>query len=180
MVSVLEAMRESPGAGPLLRTGSHAEIEQSATRAFAAPYLRFAVCPTCGARNPEGVAEERRDHRNIKLITLAVTTALAAAAYFIRWVAFATIAGFAVLAAVTAYHARHGVSARVMLVRVLELSITAGAIVILWPRLSALVPLVMGIAALRGSGAGVQTAVWTTAAERLRFLDTTGTGGSSG
>jgi hypothetical protein len=64
-----------------------AEILQDRARSE----LLYATCPRCGAKNPEGVAHRAREERRAKWAGIALVVALAAASWFVHWIALAML-----------------------------------------------------------------------------------------
>ncbi len=102
--------------------------------------LRYATCPRCGARNPEGVAGLRRSKRTQASLYLA----LAVGAWFLRWIAAAVPALDLVAKPwVVANARRQGVAVSVGAVALgVGVDLAFIAVVVLVPRAAPLVPLV--------------------------------------
>ena len=65
-----------------------AEILEMAARR----QLRFATCPRCGARNPEGLIEQMTDQKRTRVIGSAVSVAFAALVWLFPALAFVLVA----------------------------------------------------------------------------------------
>ncbi len=133
--------------------------------------LLYATCPRCAARNPEGVAERAADARRWRWITAAILVALAASAWFVRWVAVA-MPGLNLLAfrPMAILHARRsGVRVRwLVFASSVAVDVACIALVVLVPRAAPLVLLAPAVQVLVRRPAPDEWR-WSNAAEKIRF-----------
>jgi hypothetical protein len=140
-------------------------LEQEARRE-----LRYATCPRCGARSPEGVAELRRSTRWSTWTTVALLSAFAVVAWFGHWVA-AILPGLNLVARplAVARARRAGEPVRwLLLAPLLAFDAALVAIALLVPRAAPLVPLVpLAVMLVRKPEANERP--WQEAAKKIRF-----------
>jgi len=130
--------------------------------------LEYATCPACGARNPAGVLDQRRDERNIAIFTIVLMVGLSIGAYFAPWIVLGWLGLFAALYL-------YFLSKRPTWTVVFNLATTLGLGVIVWfvPRWAFLLLAVPTIQLLiRRRDPAERDQPWQRAAEQLRFFDT--------
>lgn len=130
--------------------------------------LAFATCPACGARNPEGVAEQRRDERNIMVLTIVVMVGLTIGAYFVPWIVLGWLGLFGALYL-------YFLAKRPTAGLVINLATTLGFGALAWwyPRWAFLIVAVPTVQMLiKRRDPAERDGPWQRAAEQLRFFDT--------
>lgn len=97
----IDAIRSGPSAADPV-----ASLEQRLLADQAQRSLRFATCPRCGARNPEGVAHQRAEARSTLLTGLALAALAVPALWYAPRLTVVIGAGNALLALFLTYHGR--------------------------------------------------------------------------
>jgi hypothetical protein len=169
-----QAIREKLGGS---QSDPIAELHQSLLEQEAHSSLRFATCPGCHARNPEGVAAQSNDRKQAVGITAGLFGGLTLIAYFAPLAAIA--APILVLApmVLVALIARK----RQMPVPWLNLGISLVistlmvAAILLFRRAAPAVPLLLLVSAfVRKPRDSDKETAWTEAAKKIRFEGTDG------
>ena len=164
----LQATKERLGAAP---KGDPVEslaaeiLEMSARRT-----LRYATCPRCGARSPEGLDEQVTDQKRTRTIGSLVSAALAVCVWLFPALAFALVALAAFQAVAMALVARRRPLPFPWLAFLGNLGVTGAllAAAIFFPPAAAAIPPLLGIRFLLYRPADAE-APWKEAAESLRF-----------
>ncbi len=127
--------------------------------------LLHATCPRCGARNPETVASDRRDERNITIITFVALVAAGVGGYFVPWIVigYLSLMTVVIVIATIAQRGRYGVTGAL-------LSVGWVALACVFPGYAFLLPVAAAIQTYR-RGADDSDRRWQEAAARLRFAD---------
>lgn len=140
-------------------------LEMSARR-----QLRYATCPRCGARNPEGVDDQAIDRKRTRIIGSIVGAALAALVWFFPSLSFVLVALVAFLTVLMALVARRKPAPFPWLVFLGNIGVTgallAGAIYL--PRAVVVMPLLLGARSLFYRPKDAE-APWKEAMESIRF-----------
>lgn len=164
----LQAAKERLGAAP---EGDPVDslaaeiLEMSARR-----QLRYATCPRCGARNPEGLDDQAIEQKRSRITGGIVGAALALGVWFFPSLAFALVALAAFLTVLMALVARRQPAPFPWLVFLGNVGVTgallAGAIYL--PRAVVAMPLLLGARSLFYKPKDAE-APWKEATESIRF-----------
>jgi len=151
----------------LLDTDLARETEAKA-KILAEVRLAHATCPACGAKNPEGLAEQLRDERNIMIFTIVMMVGLSIGAYFAPSIVLVWLGLFSAL---TIYF----LIKRPRWVIAFNLATTIGMGVVAWflPRWAFLVLAIPTVQILlKRRDPAEREEPWKQRAEQLRFFDT--------
>lgn len=163
----IDAVRGGPSAADPV-----ASLEQRILADQAQRKLRFATCPRCGARNPEGIAHQTAEARRTLITGLALAAIGVPALWYAPWLTVVIGAGNALIVLLLAFKGRaagHPIPyARLALS--LAVSAATGAVGLVAPRLAPALPALWILPTLlrRGRGAHEEQA-WDEARETIRF-----------
>jgi hypothetical protein len=142
------------------------------TEAAAQRVLRYATCPSCTGRNPEGLAVEGIGNRVSRTLTLVLVGVVAAAAYFLPVLAWVIVGIDAVLSMLnTIIWFRKPPGERRLSNLLVSFARLAArvAFAVFEPRYNGGVGVVMMIKQLFARVDGSGDRVWKMGAERIRF-----------
>jgi hypothetical protein len=175
--AVLRASRDARGAlaarlgaPPPVDDDPVASVERELLTTFARDELRYATCPSCNVRNPEGVAAARSERTVSRWGTAGFFLAVGATSFWIPWVAF-IVPVMSMVFSVSAIVLSRKNSQPVPWLPVMGSAVvlaTAFAVPVIFPRAAFLVPLVLGLAIfVRGGKSSNER--FERAARRIQF-----------
>lgn len=148
------------------------EIAQEILEQEAQMVLRYATCPACSAKNPAGLEVSRAERKSSLLFGGIFLGGLAVAAYFYPWIALIfpvlNLAIIRPLAVVNARKMRDKPFPTGMFILSILLDISTIVVVLHFPRLAPVVPLLGIVQSLFGGSAKDQWR-WDDTSKKLRF-----------
>jgi hypothetical protein len=134
--------------------------------------LRYATCPACNAKNPEGIAAIRADQRQTSLFGLVFFGIVAAAAWFYPWVAL-ILPGMDLLVfrPIMVVQVRKSDKPFPIVPFALGIALDAAliALILLYPRAAPLVPLAGIVQSIFRGGSAKYDWKWEEARKKMRF-----------
>lgn len=165
----IDAIRREPSAADPV-----ASLEQRILADQAQRGLRFATCPRCGAKNPEGIAHQAAEARRTLITALALAAIGVPALWYAPWLTVVIGAGNALLVLFLALHGRRSGRSIPYLRLALSIAVAAAtaAVGLVLPRFAPALPVLWILPTLLRRGRGreeQEEQTWSEARDTIRF-----------